>query len=79
MVVYNCVPVITRKGAMPEVVGDTGYYVPVDDIKATAEAIGKALQDNEKGKLARARAISMFNPEIRKKRILDIVQEVLGE
>lgn len=75
----SCVPVITEKGAMPEVVENTGYYVPVDDIKATVEAIGKALQDKEKGKLARARAISMFDPEIRKKRILDIVQEVIKE
>lgn len=73
----SCVPVITKKGAMPEVVENTGYYVPVDDIKATTLAIEKALQDNEKGKLARARAISMFNPEIRKKRILDIVKEVM--
>ena len=74
----SCVPVITKKGAMPEVVENTGYYVPVDDIEATAQAIGKALQDREKGKLARARAISLFDPEIRKKRILAIVKEVLG-
>ena len=75
----SCVPVITKKGAMPEVVENTGYYVPVDDIGAAVKAIGQALQDNEKGKLARARAVSLFNPEVRKKRILAIVKEVLEE
>lgn len=74
----SCVPVITKKGAMPEVVGDTGYYVPVDDLNATSEAIAKALLDKEKGKKARVRAVSMFNPEIRKKKILGIIDEVLG-
>ena len=73
----SCVLVITKKGAMPEVVGNTGYYVSADDVQAATKAITQALQDNEKGKLARARAESLFNPEIRKKIILGIVEEML--
>ena len=39
----GCVPVVTERGAIPEVVGDAGYYVPYGSAKATAEAIEKAL------------------------------------
>ena len=37
----QCVPVVTDRGALPEVVGETGYYAPFEDEKATAE-IGRA-------------------------------------
>ena len=37
----DCVPVVTNNAALPEVVGDTGFYVPYGDAKATAEAIKK--------------------------------------
>jgi glycosyltransferase involved in cell wall biosynthesis len=50
----GCVPVVTRRYALPEVVGDTGFYVPYGDSKATAEAIKKALKFN-KGTRARER------------------------
>ncbi|MHA1664403.1 MAG: hypothetical protein ACTSVW_01050 [Candidatus Njordarchaeales archaeon] len=42
-----CVPVVTRRYALPEVVGDTGFYVPYYDPKSTAEAIKKALRSNK--------------------------------
>ena len=52
----ECIPVVTACGAIPEVVGDTGYYVPYGDIEATAETIKRALKDGEaKGKKARKR------------------------
>jgi len=35
----GCVPVVTSNAALPEVVGDTGFYAPYGDEKATAEAI----------------------------------------
>ena len=33
----ECTPVVTNNAAFPEVVGDTGYYVPYDNPEATAE------------------------------------------
>ena len=39
----ECVPVVTDRGAIPEVVGNAGFYVPYRDPKATAEAIKEAL------------------------------------
>ncbi|MDA8090352.1 MAG: glycosyltransferase family 4 protein [Nitrospiraceae bacterium] len=40
----GCVPVVTRVGALPEVVGDTGFYVEYGNETALAEAIKKALR-----------------------------------
>ena len=39
----GCIPVVTRRGALPEVVGEAGWYVPYDDPEATAQAIRQAL------------------------------------
>jgi len=44
----ECVPVVTKNGALPEVVGDTGFYVAYDDERDVAEGIKKALK-SEKG------------------------------
>jgi len=39
-----CIPVVTKERVgLPEFVGDTGFYVPYGDEKATAEAVKKAL------------------------------------
>ena len=74
----GCVPVVTDKGALPEVVGDTGFYVPYGDPKATAEAIKKALNSSENlGKKARERIINMFSIERREKRLTEVISEVL--
>jgi glycosyltransferase involved in cell wall biosynthesis len=61
-----CVPVVTRFYALPEVVDDTGFYVPYNDPKATAEAIRKALKSN-KGKKARERILKNFSIQAREK------------
>lgn len=48
----GCVPVAVHNTAMPEVVGDTGFYAPYDDAEAFGEAIKQALADD--GSLVRA-------------------------
>ena len=55
----GCVPVVTDRGAIPEVVGDTGYYVPNGNAKAAAEAIEKALS-SKSGLGARKRVEERF-------------------
>ena len=65
----GCVPVVTRRYALPEVVGDTGFYVPYNDPKATAEAIRKALKSN-KGIKARKRIKKYFSLEAREKGLI---------
>lgn len=72
----ECVPVVTDRGALPEVVGNTGFYVPYGNPEATAEAIGKAMNSN-KGKQARERIRSLFPTEKRERELITQIQELL--
>lgn len=72
----ECVPVVTDRGGIPEVVGDTGVYVPYNDPKATAEGIGKALKMD--GAMARERVKNLFPLEKRGKELLETVDDVLA-
>ncbi len=72
----GCVPVVTNNAALPEVVGDTGFYVPYGDPKGTAGAIKKAL--NSAGeKEARERIEDMFTFEKREERLINEIERVL--
>jgi glycosyltransferase involved in cell wall biosynthesis len=74
----ECVPVVTENGALPEVVGDTGFYVPYDNPKATAEAIEEALDaPTEVGKKARKRIKDMFPLQKRKEKLLEIINAMM--
>ena len=72
----GCVPVVTRKYSLPEVVGDTGFYVPYNDPETTAEAIKKALR-SDKGAKARERVKKKFSEEQREKRLLQEIIEII--
>ncbi len=65
----GCVPVVTKRYALPEVVGDTGFYVPYNDPKATAEAIKKALKSNM-GERARERIEKRFSIKTREEKLV---------
>ena len=67
----ECIPVTTNKGALPEIVGNTGFYVPYGDSEATVEAIQKALTSN-KGKEARKRIEGMFLLDKKEKTLAEI-------
>lgn len=71
----ECVPVVTNRGAIPEVVGDTGFYVPYGDPEATAEAVKKAL--NADGKMARERIVERFPLEKREADLVRIINELI--
>ncbi len=70
----ECVPVVTDRGALPEVVGDTGFVVPYGDAEATAAAIVVALQ-SDGGRAARARVEKEFSLEGRMQTIRSIIEE----
>jgi len=71
----ECVPVVSRNGALPEVVGDTGIYLdgvaPVQIQDAIEEAI------TMDGTLARERVIKEFRKEKRAEALLQHVNQVL--
>jgi glycosyltransferase involved in cell wall biosynthesis len=72
---YECVPVVTKKGAIPEVVGNTGFYVPLNDPESTAQAIRKA-SHSYLGPKARERILNKFPLEKRKKLILEAINSL---
>ena len=72
----ECVPVVTRRGALPEVVGDAGLYVDYDDVKGTAEKIKHAL-NSDKGSEARNRIMGLFPLDKRKKKLTEIVKDCM--
>lgn len=68
----GCVPVVTSRFALPEIVGDAGFYVPYGDPQATAETIKKALVSN-RGLKARARIEKYFSLKSRER---DLIGEI---
>lgn len=73
----DCVPVATRRAALPEVVGDTGFYVEFEDPKGTAKAIEKALV-SDLGPRARQRVCDLYTIAKRRDRLLGLMDGLLG-
>ena len=71
----GCVPVVTERAALPEVVGNTGIYVPYDDEKATAKGIEEALR-SDKGRKARERVESHFTGKRRETELVKAVRMI---
>ena len=44
----GCVPVVSTRGSLPEVVGDSGFYVPPEDPDALAEAIRRVVNGRDR-------------------------------
>jgi len=73
---HQCIPVVTRAGALPEVVGDAGIYVDSPEPRALAEGIHRALQlDSLWGQCARERILHEFPLERRRQGLYRIVDE----
>jgi glycosyltransferase involved in cell wall biosynthesis len=73
----ECVPVVTNMGAIPEVVADTGIYVPYGDPAATAEGIKGALE-SDKGKTARKRIEGKFSVVRRNEALVRAIGSLLN-
>lgn len=75
----GCVPVVAPVTAMPEVVGDTGFYAPFGDADGFAEAIQRALADDGRlSEAARERIVSNFTSEHRERILTEEVARLLG-
>ena len=73
----ECVPVVTDRGAIPEVVGNTGVYVEPGNPKSIAEGVRRALENPHMGKEARARVAELFSLESRKSALLETVRGLI--
>ena len=76
----ECVPVVSRNGAIPEVVGDTGFYVDELIPEKVAEKIKYALSlPEDYGVRARNRIIEKFPLSKRGQQILEAIETISNE
>ena len=68
----ECVPVVTDTGALPEIVGNTGFIVSYGDIENTARAIREAIV-SDKGESARNRVLENFTLEKRERALVGLI------
>jgi glycosyltransferase involved in cell wall biosynthesis len=71
----ECVPVVTRRGALPEVVGDCGFYADYGSENETVKMIKKALI-SDYGPKARERIATQFPLSKRKEELIRIIDEI---
>lgn len=74
----GCVPVVSDRGALPEVVGGVGETVPYGDVTTTVEAIRRALSSDD-GHRARSRVRTQFPLERRAAELVCEARRLLGE
>jgi len=75
----GCIPVITRVGALPEVVGETGVYIPSNRPKDIADSIRQALTlaDPDHRREARARILTLFPLENRRRELYRLIEQLI--
>lgn len=73
----ECIPVVSENGSLPEVVGDTGFYIDEISPENIASYIQKALADNTNlANKARQRILDLFSIEARKQGLHHAIESV---
>jgi len=71
----ECIPVVTNKGALSEVAGESAFYVPFNDPEDTAKAIKDAL-NIKSGKIFRKHILDNFSLKSRGKKLKKIIEDI---
>ncbi len=75
----GCIPVVTRNGALPEVVGDAGVYAASNDPADIASAIRSALAMDEAGaEAAQKRILTHFSLDQRRQLLFSLIDDALA-
>ncbi len=74
----GCVPVGTRVAGIPTLIGDSGFYVPVEDPRATADAIRRGY-DSGIAEAPRNRIVANFTIARREEALRTIIDRLLAE
>lgn len=70
----GCIPVGTKRGGIPEVMGDVGFYTSYGEVKETVKAIKKSLKASyELGLKARERIVSLYSIGRREQSLINLV------
>jgi glycosyltransferase involved in cell wall biosynthesis len=74
----GCIPVVTRAGALPEVVAETGVYLPSTSPSDLADSIRHACAlDDSARQRARDRILSNFSVATRRSRLYEMIGQTL--
>ncbi len=75
----GCIPVVTRAGSLPEVVGEVGIFTDSTDSQDLARAIRQGLACGREARLqARRRVLDNFRIDQRRAALYDLVQSLAG-
>ncbi len=74
----GCIPVVTNRGALPEIVGDVGFMVPQGDGPGTAKAVRSALAMPSPHGPSRLRIQQQFSLELRRERLGILLNSLLA-
>lgn len=72
----GCVPVVTRAGALPEVVGDAGFYTTYGEVDQLVGSIEEAMA-SDIGPKARQRTERLFGLEQRRRTLHQVLMDLL--
>lgn len=71
----GCTGVVTNAGALPEIIGNSGFIVSTESLANIKEIIEKAIAQNDKGNFESVKMIEdNFNLDYRKERICDVFE-----
>ena len=74
----ECVPVVTRAGALPEVVGDCGVYIDSPSPQAIADGVRQVLKmDSQAGHRVRIRIEKEFALERRREQLFALINQLV--
>jgi glycosyltransferase involved in cell wall biosynthesis len=76
----GCVPVVTKAGSLPEVVGDCGIVCDSSEPENIAQNIMTAINSSpEIRKINRKRIITHFPLSLRQESLIQIIRDQLGQ
>ncbi len=75
----GCIPVVTHEGAIPEVVGDAGFYVDRCDAETVAREIAMAMNSpKECQRRSRERIEKYFSMEKRERKLVKLIEGIIS-
>ncbi len=76
----GCIPIVSNTGAMPGIIGDTGYLVPRRSVNELERVIGEAMKavGTRSSQAARDRIVTQYPIRLRAEGLPAIVSDVIG-
>ena len=74
----GCIPVVSNRGSLPEVVEDKGIYTNYGNPREIAQAINRALEKGPEAHLsARTHILNKFPQDLRKREIYNVLDNLV--